>query len=74
MADEDYLWTADQLKIIDEHKEYHEKMIAYIEELRRDGPSSFAPTSSLPICFNRKPKLTGFLRAACQFVSIENQN
>ena len=50
-ANEVYNWDESNKNILKEHLEYYESMIAYIENLRKEGPMVFTskkPTSKLP--------------------------
>ena len=39
MIDENY-WNESESQIIDEHIQYHEDMVNYLKELKKDGPTN----------------------------------
>ena len=56
MIHENY-WNESDSQIIDEHIEYHEDMVNYLKELKKDGPTNHPPkkpSSNLPIPFKKK--------------------
>ena len=64
MAENKVNWNKSEQNILKEHEEYYQNMIAYIKDLRKEGPKDFPhplpkkPISKLPIP-SKSSKLLG---------------
>ena len=66
--DEFYLWSERELDIIKKHKEYHQEMITFMDDLENKGPKIPSPKKNLQAVCQDLPSQVSFWVKSCIYV------
>ena len=62
LVEEPYPWTENEIKVIEEHQQYHRDMLQYLDYLKKNGPIERAPKTpqnKLPVINMKSEGLAG---------------